>query len=223
MPHNLGLGASLLIRPGCRCIDSADAKTFVWIQPGCCCYLFGRGAISFQSWQVGHSFPASSPFHPKFGKFAASLFAAVSWCTTGIQQNLPGLSATFIPHGWCAMFIKLAWLALFERTFCETFCQNLDNCWKSFCETSSPGVGILEAYRKLLLKRENPTAFWTSFLKKKSPAVQQSVIVGKMDRGTVKFLMFFKGSLLPPLTHLLFRIQGSVPQQNAPFWTILII
>ena len=184
MPHNLGLGASLLIRPGCRCIDSADAKTFVWIQPAHCCYLFG--------WV---------PF----------LFAAVSWCTTGIQQNLPGLSATFIPHGWCAMFIKLAWLALFERTFCETLCQKLDICWKPFCETSSPGVGIWEACRKLLLKRENPTAFWTSFLKKKSPAVQRSVIVGKMDRGTVKFLMLFKGSLLPPLTDLLSRIEGSGP------------
>ena len=54
VPHNLGLGASLLIRPGCRCIDSADAKTFVWIQPGSYCYLSGLGAISFQSWQVGH-------------------------------------------------------------------------------------------------------------------------------------------------------------------------
>ncbi len=63
-PQNPGLGSNLFIRPGCRCIDSADAKTFVWIQPGRCCYLFGLGAISFQCWQVGHSFPASSPFYP---------------------------------------------------------------------------------------------------------------------------------------------------------------
>ncbi len=39
----------------------------------------------------------------------------------------------------------------------------------------------------------------------------------------VKFLMLFKGSLLPPLTDLLSRIKGSGPQKNASFWTILII
>jgi hypothetical protein len=33
----------------------------------------------------------------------------------------------------------------------------------------------------------------------------------------VKFLMLFKGSLLPPLTDLLSRIEGSVPQQYASF------
>jgi hypothetical protein len=77
---------------------------------------------------------ASSPICNLSGWFAESLFAAVSWCTTGIQQNLPGLSATFIPHGWWATFIKLAWLALFERTFCETLCQKLDICWKPLCE-----------------------------------------------------------------------------------------
>jgi hypothetical protein len=33
----------------------------------------------------------------------------------------------------------------------------------------------------------------------------------------VKFLMLFKGSLLPPLTDLLSRLEGSVPQQNASF------
>jgi len=38
-----------------------------------------------------------------------------------------------------------------------------------------------------------------------------------MDRGTVKFLMLFKGSLLPPLTDLLSRIEGSGPQENASF------
>jgi hypothetical protein len=70
---------------------------------------------------------------------------------------------------------------------------------------------------KLVLKRENPTGFRTSSLKKKSAAVQRSVIVGKMDRGTVKFLMLFKGSLLPPLTDLLSRIEGSGPQENASF------
>jgi hypothetical protein len=34
---------------------------------------------------------------------------------------------------------------------------------------------------------------------------------------TVKFLMLFKGSLLPPLTDLLSRIEGSGPQQYASF------
>jgi hypothetical protein len=33
----------------------------------------------------------------------------------------------------------------------------------------------------------------------------------------VKFLMLFKGSLLPPLTDLLSRIEGSGPQENASF------
>ena len=47
-------GCQFTYRPGCCFIYSADAKTFVWIQPGCCCYWFGLGAISFQSWQVGH-------------------------------------------------------------------------------------------------------------------------------------------------------------------------
>jgi hypothetical protein len=155
----------LFIRPGCHFFSKLASWPFI----------SGKSAILSKS--------ASSPICNLSGWFSKSLFAAVSWCTTGIQQNFtrPGchvhssrlMRHIYPSHGWWAPFIKLAWLALFERTFCETLCQKLDICWKPFCETSSPGVGIWEACQKLLLKRENPTAFWTSFLKKKSPAVQR--------------------------------------------------
>ncbi len=47
----------------------------------------------------------------------------------------------------------------------------------------------------------------------RNPQVWQK---GQMD-SSVKFLMLFKGSLLPPLTDLLSRIEGSVPQRNVSF------
>jgi hypothetical protein len=60
-------------------------------------------------------------------------------------------------------------------------------------------------------KRKSKRILNTLFEEKKPPAVQRFVIVGKMDLGTVKFFMLFKGSLLPPLTDLLSRIEGAVP------------
>jgi hypothetical protein len=46
---------------------------------------------------------------------------------------------------------------------------------------------------------------------------QSIYMVGIHVQVDVKFLMLFKGSLLPPLTDLLSRIEGSVPQQYASF------
>ncbi len=188
--YSCGLGAVVFIRPECHIplawvpVYSFGLSATLFIWPGCQFIHLAWVPFINKVWQVSHSFPASLTFYP-----------SLPIC------NLPGLSATLIPHGWCATFIHLTCLALFERTSYETFCQKLDICWKPFCETLLPGVGIWEACRKLILKRENSTGFRSPFLKKKSPAVQRSVIVRKMDRGTVKFLMLLRGPcfLLSPI------------------------